>query len=116
MKRNLGVERLYPLGDFKNIKFTSVLNDVPEELALNEEIVGNLFFIQSLTCDLAYRKYFAMLDRISKENIKDVITYQKEERAKAVAELKEQLTNTALGESELEALQNKLATLDEEKE
>lgn len=67
MNRNLQVERLYSLGDYKNIKFTNGVNDIPQELALNEKVTELLFFQQALSCEIAYRRYYDLIEKISEE-------------------------------------------------
>lgn len=67
MKRDLSVERLYYLGDYKNIKFGSVTKDIPEELALNNRAEELIFLQQFLACEMAYRKYIDMLEKINED-------------------------------------------------
>ena len=92
MKRDLGIERLYPLGDFKNIKFSTVLRDVPEELAKNEKVVGLLFMQQSISCEIAYRKYYDMVNKIVKDKIENVLEYLEQQREQTMAELYKEIT------------------------
>jgi hypothetical protein len=95
MKRDIGVERLYPLGDFKNVKFSTVLKDVPEDLAKNEKVVGLLFMQQSISCEIAYRKYYNMIDRIVKDKIENVLEYLEQQREQTMAELYEEIQKSA---------------------
>lgn len=66
MERTVYTERLYSLGDFKNIKFSTALTGIPEEMATNDRIINLLFFQQALSCEIAYRKYYDLIDHISK--------------------------------------------------
>ncbi len=95
MKRDLGIERLYPLGDFKNIKFSTVLRDIPEELAKNEKVVGLLFMQQSISCEIAYKKYYSMVDKIVKDKIENVLEYLEQQREQTMAELYEEIQKSA---------------------
>ena len=95
MKRDLGIERLYPLGDFKNIKFTTILRDIPEEIAQNETIVSLLFLQQAITCEIGYREYFSMVDKIAKEKIQDVMSYLQEQREQTYLQLYEEIRKAA---------------------
>lgn len=91
MQRDLGVERLYPLGDFKNIKFSTLLKDIPEELARNETVVGLLFLQQSISCEIAYRKYYDLVNKIAKDKIENVLEYLEQQREQTMAELYEEI-------------------------
>ncbi len=91
MERSLGVERLYPLGDYKNIKFVNNLSGIPEELASNDRVVSLLFLQQALSCEIAYREYYDTIDRIAKEKIQNALGYLQEQREQTLAELYEEI-------------------------
>jgi hypothetical protein len=87
MERTLYTERLYSLGDYKNIKFSTALTGIPEHLANEEEIVGLIFVQQFLACEIAYRKYYDLIQKLTREGVQDVIGYLENERNKTVQEL-----------------------------
>jgi hypothetical protein len=87
MKRNLSVERLFPLGDFKNIKFTSELENIPEEFATNEKAVGLLWLQMAYGCDIAYVKYYNLIESLAKTGIKEKLARLEEERQNVINEL-----------------------------
>lgn len=91
MERNLGVERLYTLGDFQNIKFSNTINGVPVELASNERIIALLFAQSALSCDIAYMEYKKRREAMKDEKVKDVLTALKEEREATFMELKAEI-------------------------
>ena len=79
MKRKLSVERLYTLGDYRNIKIINEITDVPEELV-------NLTFQQLTTeCDQAYEDYKAMNEE--RKNAEDVREFLKSEKERIAQEL-----------------------------
>ena len=88
MKRNLSVERLFPLGDFKNIKFTSELKDIPEEIALNEDAVKALWLMMAFNTDMAYLRYYEVLERTAGKAIKEKLVELEKVRSAAEAELR----------------------------
>lgn len=58
MNETIGVERLYTLGNYKNIKLTDTISDIPEELMFNNDfhnIVRTLQFIRLDKQFLSYR-------------------------------------------------------------
>lgn len=57
MKRNLGLERVFKLGEFKSMRVTNDIDDIPDELALDEELVRSLRLLQLLEVDRVYYQY-----------------------------------------------------------
>ena len=66
MQRKISVERLYSLEQYQNIKFTSELSDIPEEVALDEQAMDMLYYLQMVSCDLAYKKYMEIREELAK--------------------------------------------------
>lgn len=67
MKRMLETKRLYSLGDYKNITFTDVIDDIPAEVALNSEAMSRLRVLQMVGVDLSYYKYLELRKVLDKE-------------------------------------------------
>lgn len=55
--RSLKVERLYPLGDYKNIKFIDEIDGIPADVALNPEVVSKLRLLQMVGLELTFKRY-----------------------------------------------------------
>ena len=88
--RDLGVERLYFIANFQNIKISSNLNNLPAELATNPEVIDRLYYVQMLNCDIAYKKYMDLRQKMVAEKTKDILELLREERDNAQKELVEQ--------------------------
>ena len=67
MNRSIKVERLYTLGDYKNIKFTDEMNEIPADVALNPEAMSTLRSLQLVGVDLAFEKYVSLRRLLDKE-------------------------------------------------
>ena len=91
MTRDLAVERLYFLGDYKNIKFSNVLKDVPDEIAQNDKAVELLYTQQFITVEIAYRKYYELIGKISKQKSEEVQEFLEAQRVQTMKELKEEI-------------------------
>lgn len=75
-KRSIGIERLFSLGDFRNIKFVDTIVDIPEEVANNEKVIQALTLIQLARIEKSYFQYLKMLETTSKMvNRDEVIEY-----------------------------------------
>jgi len=57
MKRTLGLERVFYLGDYKSLRVTSFINDVPDEIVLDEDAMKLLRELQLVEMDKAYYQY-----------------------------------------------------------
>ena len=57
MKGNLGLERVFKLGDFKSMRVSSDVLDIPEELALDKEFMVRMRLLQLIEIDRAFYQY-----------------------------------------------------------
>ena len=57
MKSNLGLERVFKLGDFKSMRVTSDVDDIPEELTLDKEFRAQVRLLQLIEVDRAFYQY-----------------------------------------------------------
>ena len=64
MKREIGTERLYSLGDFKNIKFMDIIVELPEKLVLHDALVNEVKFLQLVSIELAFRRYMRLMEEV----------------------------------------------------
>jgi hypothetical protein len=93
MNKKISVERLYSLGDFKNIKFYDEISDIPENVALNEKAMSLLHFLQLLEIESSHKKYLrlgAMLPA-RPEQIDAAIELIENERSRTFVELTAEL-------------------------
>jgi len=93
MNRNLGVERLYSLGDYKNLKVTDYINDLPEEVAMDTHAVDLIRYLQLVSVDIVYERY-AELARKEQQAGTEKLLLLIEERANVMDELKTLLSNS----------------------
>lgn len=63
MNRQIGVKRLYSLGDYKNITFDDIMTEVPEQLAFDAELVSQIKFLQLISIEEAFRKYIRLMEK-----------------------------------------------------
>jgi hypothetical protein len=73
MKRTLTTDRLYSLGDFKNIRFTDTIEDLPEEVATNSEIISELKLLQLIQIEYTYRRYVKLISEYPYDRGIDIV-------------------------------------------
>jgi len=71
MKKLLRVERLYSLGNYKNIKIVSELSEIPQEVLDNEKYMELLEFSLLLDTESSFHKYMKLLEDTEKYNSLD---------------------------------------------
>ena len=91
MNKTLSVERLYTLGDYKNIKLGDIITDIPEELANDRNIIDKLRFLQFLDLELAYRRYLKLAEKFQSLSIEDAIDLIEDIRVNTFKALTESL-------------------------
>ena len=101
MKREIGIDRLYFLGEYKNIRFTDRFLGIPEEHALNPELIAKLSYILMVTIELEYRKYIELNTRLHGFDLGEAIGALQQIRSDAYDEL-QQLLNGEIEDSKQE--------------
>jgi len=103
MKREIGIERLYSLGQYKNIKFADRYWEVPEEYSNNPTLIDRLYYILMVTIELEYRRYLELNQRLYGLDLGEAISYLQEVQSDIYKDIQDLLTNGEINSSEQEA-------------
>ena len=57
MDRSIGMERTFVLGQYKNIKLSDYISNIPEDILGNNDAMNALRLLQILHVDSTYMKY-----------------------------------------------------------
>jgi hypothetical protein len=87
MNRTVGVERLFSVSDFNNIRSIESLNEIPEELATNETFVNKVRLVQLTDVELTFRKYLVLKNSLDQMSPEDAIAKLEELKSNAMDEL-----------------------------
>jgi hypothetical protein len=90
MQRTISIERLYFLGNFKNIKISTTLTDIPEDWAKDLKVVDGLFREQLISVEKAYCQYHELVKGLPADEA-ETFEYLEAERTKTIEELKEEI-------------------------
>jgi len=85
--RSLTTERLYSLGDFRNIKFSDEIRDIPEEVALNKDAMALLHYVQLLDTEYAYNRYLELAKANNTIKQEEILTFLESERTRTFEDL-----------------------------
>jgi len=89
LTRTLKVERLYSLGDYKNIKFTSELYNIPKELAYKKEFMDKINYLMLLDIESNFRKYVELSSILNTLKVEEMMHFLEEERMNTLDEIKQ---------------------------
>ena len=90
MDRNIGLERVFSLGDYKSLRVSDYSNNIPEELALDEEFIAKLRHLQLVSVDRAYYDYRVMAGELN-------TLEEDKEKAQFLAEMETNLYTILVG-------------------
>lgn len=83
MDRKLYVERLYSLGDFKNIKFSDEITGIPDEISNNQEAMKLLHYLQLIEIEFSFSRYVVLENKFygpQKMPLDSILEYLENER------------------------------------
>ena len=75
MNQNLKIKRIYNLGNYSNVEFTEELNEIPEKLLFNKEVMHKFRKLLMLNVERAYKNYLELqnVDELEQEEERDWI-------------------------------------------
>jgi len=91
LSRSLGIERVYNLGDYKSIRFSDYVANLPERVALNAELVDKIRYLQLVNVELHYRQYIQLAEKLKTaklESIAEVIQLLEDEKTATLQDIK----------------------------
>jgi hypothetical protein len=98
MNRNLGIERVFNLGDYKSLRVIDYINDLPEELAMNLDAISLIRYLQLVDVDLVLAKHGQLTkQKAMLSNESEVESFLLTEQANTMEQLKD-LIKTLKGE------------------
>jgi hypothetical protein len=92
VERSIKLERLFSLGNYKNIRLDDGIDNIPQNMWTNKEVMENLTYLVMLSIELSFRRYLKLSEHIQDMSIEDQITYLDKVKSDTY-ELIKQLTN-----------------------
>jgi hypothetical protein len=88
MERNLKASRIYSLKPYENLQLTNEINDIPEELIVDHELILNLNKLLLLEMEIQFNNYCMLREKTNKVGSLDEIrVLLEEERTQAITTL-----------------------------
>lgn len=91
MNRTSAIERLYFLGDFKNIKITDTISEIPEEVFLNKEAMDSIVNLQLISTEHTYTTYLKLINALPKTDYDTIEKLLNEAKSRTFEQLIKQL-------------------------
>jgi hypothetical protein len=91
VNRTVSVDRLYSLGDYKNIRFSSTIDGIIERLALDKTFMDKLLFLQMLDIESSFRTYKDLAKKIGTPSEEEALKILEDFRQTTLNDLKQYL-------------------------
>jgi hypothetical protein len=98
ISRDLKIERTYSLGDYKNIKFTDEINNLPERFITNPKALDTVRYLQFIQTELNFRRYINLAKNFNALTEDEAIEELEKLREITINDIKTLLTNGDLKE------------------
>jgi hypothetical protein len=72
MNRSIRYERLFPMGQYVNVKFVDEVNDLPEAICMNEDLMNKIRYLQMVDVELSYRIYLKLYEKSKTLDIEEL--------------------------------------------
>jgi hypothetical protein len=93
MERKISIERLYSLGNYKNIKLGNVIDGIPQELWVRPEVMGSLQFLLMLAVEVDFRRYQKLNQEIGGLSLEESLEKLSDMRDDTYREIQDLLQN-----------------------
>jgi len=88
MNRSLRIKRLYSLGNFKNIAIEDYIDELPQEIAFNEDLISKIRFLQMINVEIAYDTYVELNKKLMNINPEEQMAFLEDVRVQTLNEIK----------------------------
>jgi len=99
------MERLYSLGNYKNLKFIDEINELPDDIAFNGELISALRWLQLMQSELTFYRYLNLGSQYKDKSAEECLAIVSKIHEETLLELKELFKNGEI-ESTVEVLDN----------
>jgi hypothetical protein len=82
------MERVFSLGDYKSIRFSDTITDLPQEVMLNQDIVDRIRYLQMISVDLAYQTYVDTYRKLITITEEEKLSFLIEQKINTIDEIK----------------------------
>lgn len=88
MQQKLSVERLYRIADFENLKITSELTEIPQQIFLNEEAQDKIRKLLLVDVEFTWWEYTELLKKLHQTiSTPETLKYLKDIKSQTFNEL-----------------------------
>ena len=99
------MDRLYSLGNYKNLKFIDEINELPDDIAFNGELISALRWLQLMQSEKTFYRYLALGSQYKDKNAEECLAIVSKIHEETLLELKELFKNGKI-ESTIEVTDN----------
>jgi hypothetical protein len=86
MSRTIGLDRVYPLGEYKNIRVSDTFT-IPEEVMLDDNYINTIVKMLMCTIEVTYLKYIKMSNKLASLSLDEQVQLLEEVKSQTMEEL-----------------------------
>ena len=98
MNRSLRIERVYSLGDYRSIRFSDDILDLPEEVVFNQPLVDKIRLLQLINVEINFRQYKDLISKVNTYSEEEALAFLEEQKINTLDEIKDILESKRKGE------------------
>ena len=98
MNRSLRIERVYSLGDYRRIRFSDDILDLPEEVVFNQPLVDKIRLLQLINVEINFRQYKDLISKVNTYSEEEALAFLEEQKINTLDEIKDILESKRKGE------------------
>jgi len=88
MNRVSQIDRLYPLGDYRNIRFSDTINDIPDKLAMDGKFMAAIRYLQMVEIEITYRRYGQLMGQVGTVKLEEAMKILEDLRVETMGIIK----------------------------
>jgi hypothetical protein len=88
MNRTSQIDRLYPLGDYRNIRFSDTIADIPDKLAMDSEFMAAIRYLQMVEIEITFRRYIELTNKVGTIKFEEAMKILEDLRVETMGKIK----------------------------
>lgn len=89
MKRKINAERVYKISDYNTLRLGDSIEEIPDKLALNQNIIEKLVELIFLNLEINWRKYNELLKELYSYNNDELLSIFEQKKLNLLDEIKQ---------------------------
>lgn len=98
MIRKSEIDRLYPLGEYRNIRFSDSIDNIPDKLAMDSEFMAAIRYLQMVEIEISYRRYVELSKKVGTPTLEEAMKILEDLRVETMGKIKATIEQVEKGD------------------